>query len=410
MVETISAATRRRYILGKQGLWPGRRWQGLAGVDEAVRAMGALQVDPVSVIAPSADIVLWGRVADYRPEYLDQLLYTDRHFFDYGGWLAIYPMADLPYWRVQMARSHTARWQAFQAEHPGLADSVRQLLRERGPLRNRDLDGQQVDHYRAGKNTGVALYYLWLTGELMTHSRYGKERVYDFLTNVAPPEFQHVATEAAAIAHFARQGIVQLGMVTEREFRSILREAHGRPMTLQEAQAELAVMVEAGELTAVTLADQKEIHYFPVADVALIEELENGRCPTAWQSPLTTTSDEVTFLSPLDMVSARGRAAKLFDFNYIWEIYKPAEKRQYGPYTLPILYGDRLVARVDMKLDRPRRTLVVNGFWREAWFQPDAAFNTAFTAGLRRFATFLDADQFDRSGVAGSEWRVASGE
>ena len=100
------------------------------------------------------------------------------------------------------------------------------------------------------------------------------------------------------------------------------------------------------------------------------------------------------FLSSLEYVSARGRAAKLFDFDYIWEIYKPAAKRKYGPYTMPILYGDRLVGRMDAKLDREAQVLLINGIWLEAWFDNDKKFAQALENGLARFASFLGADRW----------------
>src|ERR687884_251647 len=97
---SISKAIARRFVLGRQGLWPGRRVAGQAGVAQVIRQIGAVQIDPINVVARSHDIVLWGRVAGYQPEHLDTLLYQDRAFFDYGGGLMIYPIEELPYWRV----------------------------------------------------------------------------------------------------------------------------------------------------------------------------------------------------------------------------------------------------------------------------------------------------------------------
>ncbi len=85
----VLPAVARRYLLGRQGLWPGRRWVGKEGVDSAVRGLGALQVDPVTIVARSHDLVLWSRVDGYDPEHLEELLYRDRAFFDYGGHLDI---------------------------------------------------------------------------------------------------------------------------------------------------------------------------------------------------------------------------------------------------------------------------------------------------------------------------------
>jgi uncharacterized protein YcaQ len=123
--------------------------------------------------------------------------------------------------------------------------------------------------------------------------------------------------------------------------------------------------VAANEWATVSLAGQKEPLYYLATDQPVLAELAADGIPPAWQPLDASTADEVTFLSPLEYVSARGRAVKLFDYEYIWEIYKPAHKRQYSPYTMPILYKDRLVARMDAKVDRATQTLIVNGFWLE---------------------------------------------
>lgn len=349
---TISLATRRRFILGLQGLWPGRRWAGKGGTASALRASEGVQVDPVTVVAPSHDIVLWGRVAGYQPDHLDTLLYAGRQFFDCGGNLNIYPMDELPYHRLRMERYKVEkRWADFARDHPALLDDVRAEVRARGPLRKRDLAGRAINSYRAGKDSGLALHYLWLTGELMTHSRDGKERVYDFLENVAPPEWQWAAPAEDAVAHFTRKAIAHLGLVDERAFHYLRKHATGRPLTRPEGRATLQEMVAAGQLVPLHLENHKSLLYTLASSYPLLETVHAGAIPDAWQPLGPTTTDEVTFLSPLEYVSARGRAPALFDFDYIWEIYKPAAKRQYGPYTMPILYGDRLVARLAAFLD-----------------------------------------------------------
>src|SRR5512140_3713140 len=101
---TIDIKTARRFILGKQGLWPGGRWRGLQGTEQAMRAIEYLQLDPLQIIARSQDILLHSRVLDYRPGLWEELAYRQRKFFDWGGWLAVRPMDELPYWRVAMRR------------------------------------------------------------------------------------------------------------------------------------------------------------------------------------------------------------------------------------------------------------------------------------------------------------------
>jgi uncharacterized protein YcaQ len=377
-------------------LWPGRRWTGKAGAAQALREVEAVQIDPVSIVAQSHDIVLWGRVIDYRPEHLNSLLYEERKFFDYGGGLMIYPMDELPYWRVVMERRKLEkRWAEFAEANPALLDRVKQELRERGPLRNRDLDGRQMDHYRASKDTGVALYFLWLTGELMTHSRQGKERVYDFLDNVAPESVRQPAADEEAENFFARKAIAHRGLVDARTFRNMWKGLIERPVDAKEAQSKLAELVESRQAATVRIEGHKEPHYILASDASILKELQSGKTPRAWQPLETTTGEEVIFLSPLETISARGRAGLLFDFDYIWEIYKPAAERKWGPYTMPILYDDRLVARLDAKLDRQSQELLINGFWLERWFKPDDAFAAAFVHGLLRFARFLNAERLN---------------
>ena len=141
---------------------------------------------------------------------------------------------------------------------------------------------------------------------------------------------------------------------------------------------------------------RRPIYYVLGEDVDLLQDLSAGRVPELWEPVASNTTEEVSFLAPLDPVSARGRAKELFDFEYVWEVYKPVEKRQYGYYTLPVLWGDQLVARFDSKLDRTTNTFVVLGFWLEdAALGQNEAFAEALARGFARFVTFLGAEQID---------------
>jgi uncharacterized protein YcaQ len=135
-------------------------------------------------------------------------------------------------------------------------------------------------------------------------------------------------------------------------------------------------------------------------DMPTLASLEKGKIPKGWNPKERTTFEEVTFLAPLDIVSARGRAKKLFDFDYIWEVYVPAPKRRWGYYVLPILYGDDLVARLDPKLDRKTMTLEILGFWHEDDAPiKDPEFANALAKGLIRFARFLEAKKIKTDSI-----------
>lgn len=393
----ISRQTARRFILGRQGLWPGRRWRGKRGVAQAIRTCEAVQLDPLNVIARSHDIVLHSRVLEYKPDHLYKVAYEERQAFDYGGWLAMYPMSDLPYWRNHMEkRSHDKRIEGFVLNHEDLFVQVRAALRARGPLGNRDLDGNKVGlwNYRGRKDTSLALYDMWLCGELMIHHREGFDRVYDFRENIAPKEFDYVASDEETEEFFARKSVAFHGLLREAGMRINLEYYMRRKYDRGEAARKLSGWIESGMLRQVQVEGGRDTFLVLTEDVKALESLERGRVPKGWNPKETTTMEEITFLAPLDIVSARGRAKKLFDFEYTWEVYTPPRKRRWGYYVLPILYGDDLVARLDPKLDRTTMTLEIRGFWHEDDApMKDADFANALAKGFIRLAKFVEAER-----------------
>ena len=399
----ISKQTARRFVLGKQGLWPGRRWRGKKGTADAINVCEAVQLDPLNVIARSQDIVLHSRVLEYKPDHLYDVAYKQRKFFDYGGWLAMYPMSDLPYWRAHMnRRSHDKRIEGFVLNHKKLFNDVRSELRKRGPLGNRDFEGNRIGlwNYRGRKDTALALFDMWLSGELMMHHRDGFSRVYDFRENIAPKEFDYVATEKEAEEFFARKAVAFYGLKRESTMRGELNYHIHRDYSKTEMTKLLEGWKESGMVRQVQVEGGRDTYLALGEDVQTLESLEKGRVPKSWNPKETTTLEEVTFLAPLDIVSARGRAKKLFDFEYTWEVYTPAHKRRWGYYVLPILYGDDLVARLDPKLDRATMTLEIRGFWHEDDAPvKDADFANALAKGLMRFAKFVEAKKVDVSAI-----------
>jgi len=398
----ISKQTARRFVLGCQGLWPGRRWKGRQGTARALRCCEAVQLDPLAATARSQDLVLHSRVLAYQPDFLDRLMYRERLFFDYGGWLAVYPMSELPYWRVHMdKRSRVKQVEDFVFTHPDVFEHVRAELRARGPLGNRDLDGRSVDrNYRGSKETSLALYDMWISGELMIHHRENFARVYDFREKIAPAEYEYMSSEAEAEEYFARKCVAFKGLLPAFRWKTDLEYYMRRKIGRDEMHLRMKRWIDEGILAVIQVDGWRGNYLMLAEDMPLLHSVARGGVPRAWKPLAATTLDEVTFLSSLDIVSARGRAKQLFDFEYLWEVYKPAHQRRWGYYTLPILYGDELVARLDPKLERASMALQIKGYWQE---QPaldrDPAYVHALANGLVRFAEFLGARRVDLSGV-----------
>lgn len=398
---TINLEIARRFVLGKQGLWPGRRWRGRDGTDQAMRTIEYLQLDPLQIIARSHDIQLHSRVLDYKPGLWEDVAYQQRQFFDWGGWLAARPMDELPHWRVAMRRERDemTRIRQMGEEHAEAIVEMRAILRERGTVSNRDFKmatRQRTESYRGRKDSSLALYYLWRTGEVMTHHREKFERVYALSEKVAPAHLMGESDEVEADRFFIQKEISFAGL--SRISRTSDAFHRGVPFS-QTGQTSQTLLAD-GVLIEVQVEGWKQQHYALASDVPLLQELSAGRVPEAWQPIAKTTTEEVVFLAPLDPVSARGRAKPLFNFDYIWEVYKPEPQRKFGYYTLPVLWGDRLVARFDSKLDRTSNTFVILGFWlEEEALGNDEAFAAALGAGFTRFVTFLGAEKLDAAAI-----------
>jgi uncharacterized protein YcaQ len=401
---TIDIETARRFILGKQGLWPGRRWRGMKGTEQAMRAMEYLQLDPLQIVARSHDIKLYGRVLDYKPGMWEELTYKKRKFFDWGGWLAVRPMDELPHWRVVMRRERDGeqRWSRMPRlarEHADAIAEMRALLRERDTVRNRDFQMStrtRTESYRGRKDSALALYYLWYTGEVMTHHREGFERVYARTETVAPAHLIHESDEDEADRFLVKKEVSFSGLSRPSALDTFLRGLpHGKAY-----KKVTDTLLADGEIIEVKVEGWKPLYYALASDARVLQDLSAGRVPKAWTPLETTTSEEAVFIGPWDQVVARGRAKAAFAFDYVLEVYKPASQRKFGYYTLPILWGDQFVARFDSKLDRTTNTFVILGLWLEnKTLVRNEAFGEALARGFARFVTFLGASKMDAKAI-----------
>lgn len=402
---TINIETALRFILGKQGLWPGRRWRGMEGTEQAMRAMEYLQLDPLRIIARSQDIMLHSRVLDYTPGMWEELVYQQRKFFDWGGWLAVRPMDELPHWRVVMRRERDgtygdSRICRMAREHAEAIDEMRAILRERGIVSNRDFEmasRTRTQHYRGRKDSALALYYLWYTGEVMTHHRENFERVYALTETVAPAHLLRESDEAEADRFLIKKDISFSGLSRPGRVAESFRGYGGSNRATKQL---LGAIVADGDIIEVQVEGWKAMHYALENDAEVLYDLSAGRMPQVWTPLETTTTQEVVFLAPLDSVCARGRAKDVFGFDYVWEVYKPEHQRKFGYYTLPILWGDQLVARFDSKLNRTTNTFVILGLWLEdEALGTDEAFAEALACGFARFVRFLGASKLDATAI-----------
>jgi uncharacterized protein len=370
-VHRLTKAEARRIAIRAQ-LLDARRPTDLLDV---VSHLTFLQLDPTAAIAPSADLVAWTRLGDaYRPEHLTQALERDRTLYEVRAYVR--PTADLPLQLAAMSAWPFAQENRRQWTYPGPSgptwlernDSFRKdvlrLLRKSGPLLSKQIPDTSVVPWEStgwtgNRNVTQMLEFLNARGEVAIAGRAGRQRLWDLAERVYP-QVEAVPLEEARRVMAARRlrslGIARpelAGVPGERRWE----EVEGEPAEVQGTRGE-----------------------WVVDPTALGQDFE-GR---------------TAFLSPFDrLIHDRDRAQDLFDFEYYLEMYKPAAKRRWGYFALPILHDDRLVGKLDAIADRKASRLRVNAIHEDVKFT--RAITRGVNAELEALAAWLGLDALERA-------------
>ncbi len=384
----LSRAEARRFLLAHQRLWPPRRLAGKAGVFDFIRHIGCIQYDPVNLVGQNPELVLQARVAGYTPALLAELLYTDRRLVDgVDKQAAIHLTEDWPYFARHRARA--LKWHGDPGSQPmAIADAVKSAIRERGPLCSADLDHDEAIDWWWGVPTRLgraALEILYGMGEVGIHHRVSTRRHFDLIERLLPAELlaaadPNPADEAYQDWHVVRR-IGSLGLANPAAAQYWLGIVGDTAAVRRQALARLAVR---GEVVSVAVEGVPQAPLFlRAADAFLLDAAAH-----------TDGADPVAaFIAPLDnLIWDRDLIRWLFNFDYTWEVYKPAAQRKYGHYVLPVLYGDRFVARVEPVFDRKARVLTLVNWWWEAGVEPDEALVAALAECTAAFGRYLGAE------------------
>ncbi len=364
------AAKLRRIALNQQGLLKAEFFgRGKRATLRAIEQLGYVQIDTISVVERAHHHVLWSRVPNYKPKFLDQLV-KERLVFEYwfhaAAWL---PMTDYRFALPRMATMNGERnW--FELSDHKLTDSILRRIETEGPLRARDFaDTREVNNgWWDWKPAKQALEQLFMRGELMVSGREGFQKVYDLSERVLPdwvdrsmPSLHDYASHLVDTTLRAH-GFASLVSMTYLRKGKQLRDA---------VKQHLQQRLETNLLTTVDLGDNNLIYIDP--------ELLESRAPRS--------SAQVRILSPFDnAVIQRQRGREIFAFDYQIECYVPAPLRQFGYFCLPIMYRDRLVGRIDCKAHRNNSSLEIRSLHVEQ--KVDADFGELLGRALRSFAAF----------------------
>ena len=243
-----------------------------------MRAMEHLQLDPLAIMARAQDLMLHSRVIDYQLDDWARLTYDRRKFFDWGGWLAVRPMDELPYWRNLMRREREmGHWREVEHEHHETIVEMRRVLRERGTVANRDFtmaSRKRTDSYRGRKDSAVALYYLWRIGDAMVHHRERFERVYAPTEAIAPADLLEEASDAETDDFMRRKHVAFEGISPLTGSYALYHKGERQAVVAWRDKA-----VRDGGLIEIEVDGWRGVRWALAEDAADIATVERGRVP-----------------------------------------------------------------------------------------------------------------------------------
>jgi len=388
-METISTRAARRLALARGGLlkpeWSGipRRASGRgrrarSAVHTIINRFGYLQLDTVSIAgARSHAIVPLSRIEGLDPTLAEELLQPGEPLFEYWGHEACWlPMDLYPAFAFRREEfRHHPWWGDIIGQHPDVADRLIRQIRDDGPLRSLDMEGRGSSGWWDLKVAKKVATALWSSGELAIRERKNFQRSYDLAERVIPDDVRNlrVAKEDALEILFDR-ALAGHGWAATGTLAQTWR-LRNRPGEIRET---LTRLVEKGEIVPCALVldnGKKSPGWIRPADLDLAARLDTIR----------PRKDRGVLLSPFDpLLWDRQRVDQLFAFHQVLEIFKPAPQRIYGYYCLPVLAGERLVARLDLKADRKNGKLLVVARHFEG--SPSAAVHAAVSTALERYA------------------------
>ena len=389
---TMTREQARRFILSKQGLLGQYRFAGKEGAYRYIRRAGCIQYDPVDVCGKNAELTLQSRVHGFTKKMLAELLYNDRLLVDYTDKeLSVWPSEDWPYFSAYRDRSRT-----HGAGFPGIPELEKQavaFIRENGPVSSDTLPirGRVFWHssmHWSGNWHGTSpasrsdLEQLYTDGVLLIHHKSGSRKYYDLADKYFSRDLLEADNpcpdEMSFIQWRIRRRIGAVGLLWNRRSDAFL----GIEMTADQRDAAFEKLESDDVIRKTAVEGIRFPLYFLTEDLPLAE---------AVLADAVDRKPRLEFLAPLDpMLWDRKLIEAVWDYRYSWEIYTPAQKRKFGYYVLPMVYGEKMAGRIEAAADRKAETLVIKNIWYEPGIRQTKKLNAAVDAAIRRLAKFND--------------------
>ncbi len=374
MVVHISREEARRFLAQYHF-----RQTDLVGV---IDRLGTVQYDPLNPVGRNADLVFQARIPGYQVDDWQTAAYTDRIIYDaWDKQACLVPASDWPMRALVREKFRPYHDREILEADPEGAAKILAAIDEQGPLSSLEFEDRvhfgEAGSWSGSTRTKRILRSLWACGELVTHHRKGGRHYYDRPSRVIPEQhftLPPLVDEAAYYRWIILRRYKATGILRPTAEAAIWSACHETP----KRKLALAELVEEGSLTQLQIGELVGSYYAPTSALKLLDE------------PLPRP--RVIFMGPLDsLLWDRKSLLQIFDFDYIWEVYKPAEQRKWGYYILPVFYGDRFVARVDSRLENG--TWTISRWWWETDIIPNADLLDALDKAIENFLHYLRADR-----------------
>ncbi|WP_327430592.1 winged helix-turn-helix domain-containing protein [Streptomyces sp. NBC_01236] len=400
---TLSRSDARRLALSRQHLSAARPPADATGLRTVLRSLRYLQLDPVSVVAPSHELVLWSRLGPRAGDRLPTLWWQERWLFEYWAHAAALVLTeDYPVHRVSMDGyppknlSFTSTWMAANGQ---LSEHILHRLAEGTPLPTDAFEDRSVmdwpsSGWTAGRNVERMLTFLWLQGRIMVAGRAAGQRLWGLPDACLPADADRVAVSPREMVTTATEHTLRaLGVARPLDIKQYF--VRGKYDGLPEV---LRTLTGEGRVVPVKVEDAptaSETWYVHTDALAELEAIRAGD----WEG-------RTALLSPFDnLINDRRLTERLWGFAFRNEMYVPKAKREYGYYLLPVLHGDRLVGRTSPRFDKSREVLLVEGLYLEPDTKPTAALCRAVTAQLADLAALVGATGIEYGDKVPDRWR-----
>jgi uncharacterized protein len=357
---------------------------GLASVLEVIRKLGSIQFDPIAVAGRNHDLMLHARVAGYEPAWCEAL-YERREIFETTNKaLSFIPADEFPWYRVNAGRKGPRFHAAALADNAAVAERVLERIRADGPLSSADFQaesGKTKDWFGMPENAVRSVLEAYtVAGEIGLARRDGNTRYYDVIERLLPAELlaqevpEREQLRHKQLSRHRAHGLLGAGGAGGTFARI------ADPNVRKELHIEL---VESGALMQVEIEGLRGKRFVVAEEIAALEEAPEPPSSVAFIAPFDSLLWDTALLS------------KLFDFEFVWEGFFKPEKRRWGYYVLPILFGDRFVGRIEPRIDREGSRVEVVGLWWEEGFVPRRAdgFVEAMRDALGAYRRFAGADR-----------------